>query len=275
MFSREFTRTIRIRVGSLLSWPVPPLEWTGHTDYVYSVSYSPNGTRVVSGSNDNMIRIWDAESGAVVGEPLKGHNGGVNSVAYSPDGRYIISGSYDRTIRIWDAETGAAVGNPLEVHTDSVSSIAYSPDGRHIISGSADRTIRIWNAETGSEPSETLMGHASLVRSIAYSSHRQHIVFGSSDNIPRKWDIFPHVSIQPSSCNPIRTFFCAKPDLGGWVRDSEGGLLYWVPHDCRESVHSLALLTMPLSARNRSVSLDFDHFAFGTSWTQIFKSTTS
>ena len=68
-------------MGSLLSWPAPPLEWTGHTEAIRSVSYSPNGTRVVTGSNDKTVQIWDAESGVVVGEPLAGHNGGVNSVA--------------------------------------------------------------------------------------------------------------------------------------------------------------------------------------------------
>src|SRR5258706_14842172 len=136
MCERNFTRPTKMRAGNLSSWPAPPLEWTGHTACVLSVSYSPNGARVVTGSDDHTIRIWDAESGAVVGEPLTGHTNLVSSVAYSPDGRHIISGSSDRTIRIWDAKTGAAVGNPLEGHTKSVTSVAYSPDGRHIISGS-------------------------------------------------------------------------------------------------------------------------------------------
>ena len=65
--------------------------------------------------------------------------------------------------------------------------------------------------------------------------------------------------------------FSVTPDKFGWVKDSEGGLLYWVPLDCRESVHSPAVMTIPLTSRNRSVSLDFDNFAFGTSWGQIFK----
>ncbi len=105
--SREFTKAINIRVGGLLSWPAPPLVWTGHASAVLCVSYSPNGTRIVTGSGDNTIRIWDAESGAVVCGPIMGHRASVRSIAHSPDGRRIISGSSDRTIRIWDAETGA------------------------------------------------------------------------------------------------------------------------------------------------------------------------
>ena len=65
--------------------------------------------------------------------------------------------------------------------------------------------------------------------------------------------------------------FRAKPDLDGWVRDSEGSLLYWVPHDHRTGLHLPALLTIPLTSHIRSSSLDFDNFAFGTTWTQIFK----
>ena len=169
MFSSWFTKTIRQRVGNLLSWPARPLEWTGHTQPVTSMSFSPNGTRIATGSVDKTIRIWDAEFGTVVGEPITGHNGDVNSIAYSPDGRYIISGSSDRTVRIWDAETGAAVGKPLERHTGSVSSVAYSPDGRHFISGSDDRTTQIWHAETGAPVGDPLKRHTGSVSSVAYS----------------------------------------------------------------------------------------------------------
>src|SRR6267154_1435672 len=126
MFDSEFTRAIKMRVGNLSSWPAPPLEWTGHTGPVRSASYSPNGARVVTGSHDHTIRIWDAESGVVVGEPLTGHNKRVNSVAYSPDGRHIISGSYDDTIRIWDAKTGTAVGEPLILLAEQLAAKAIS-----------------------------------------------------------------------------------------------------------------------------------------------------
>ena len=226
---------------------------------------------IISGSDDGTIRIWDAETGVPVGDPLEGHTDCVLSVAFSPDGWHIISGSTDCTIRIWDAETGVPVGDPLEGHADSVWSVAFSPDGRHIISGSFDRTIRTWDAEAHTAASKPLGGYTHTVQSIAYSPEEKHIVSGSYDNITRVLDTFPYPSIRPSSSNPTHPSFRAKPDKDGWVKDLGGGLLYWVPHECRKSVHSPAVMTIPLASRNGTVTLDFDDFAFGTSWSQIYK----
>ncbi len=132
-------------------------------------------------------------------------------------------------------------------------------------------TIRIWDAETGAAVGAPLEGHNDWVRSVAYSANGKYIVSGSDDRTIRVWDSFPRVSDEPSSYhNPTHPNFRAAPDADGWIRDLEGGLLYWVPPDCRQGLHSPALLTIPPTSRIRSVSLDFENFAFGTSWTQIF-----
>jgi WD40 repeat protein len=187
------------------------------------------------------------------------------SVAYSPDGRHITSGSWDNTIRIWNAETGSAIGKPLKGHNDCVQSAVYSSDGRYIISGSDDMTIRIWSAETGVAVAKTPEGHTHSVASIAYSPDEGHIAPGSSDRAIHGGLISTHS--YPSTSSTIQA---GRPDPEGWVRDSVGGLLYWVPQDCRAGLHSPALLTIPLTSPIRSVSLQFEEFVFGTSWTQIF-----
>jgi WD40 repeat protein len=75
---------------------VEPLE--GHTNWVFSVVFSWDGKCIVSGSRDQTIRVWDAETGEVVVGPLKGHTNSVSSVAFSQDCKCIASGSGDQTI---------------------------------------------------------------------------------------------------------------------------------------------------------------------------------
>jgi hypothetical protein len=106
--------------------------------------------------------------------------------------------------------------------------------------------------------------------SVAYSPNGQHIISGSSGNTILCGGVISREP--PPSCNPLHACFCSRPDSQGWVRDSDGGLLYWVPLDCRRGLHSPALITIPLISDIRSVSLDFEEFAFGTAWTQIFNS---
>ena len=74
----------------------------GHASPVTSASFSPDGTKVVSGSYDQTVRIWDAVTGECE-QTLEGHSSAVWSASFSPDGTKVVSGSRDETVRIWDA----------------------------------------------------------------------------------------------------------------------------------------------------------------------------
>jgi WD40 repeat protein len=86
-----------------------------------SVGFSPDGQRIVSGSYDKTICVWNAMTGEVVAGPFTGHTGYVMSVAFSPDGQQIVSGSGDKTICVWNAMTGEALAGPFTGHKDSVT----------------------------------------------------------------------------------------------------------------------------------------------------------
>ncbi len=131
----------------------------GHTGSVNSVSFSPDGTRIVTGSDDRTAKVWDARTGTALLE-LKGHTGGVTSVSFSPDGTRILTGSGDETAKVWDARTGTALLE-LKGHTGGVSSVSFSPDGTRILTGSGDRTAKVWDARTGTALLE-LKGHTEL-----------------------------------------------------------------------------------------------------------------
>ena len=160
----------------------------GHLVSVYSVAFSPDGRRIVSGSDDNTLRLWDAASGNTIGRPLRGHTGSVNSVAFSPDGRGLVSGSQDKTLRLWDAITGKPIAGALQGHTKGVLAVAFSPDGHQIASGSEDHTLRLWDAATGKQLGSPLRGHTSNVTSVAFSPDGHQIVSGSDDKTLRLWD---------------------------------------------------------------------------------------
>jgi serine/threonine protein kinase/TPR repeat protein len=159
---------------------------SGHGDRVYSAAYSPDGTRIVTASNDKTARIWDAHTGAQLAV-LWGHDNGVASAAYSPDGMRIVTASQDKTARIWDARTGAQL-TVLLGHGDRVYSAAYSPDGTRIVTTSYDKTARIWDAHTGAQLALLLVGHDYGVAFAAYSPDGTRIVTGSPDKTARIWD---------------------------------------------------------------------------------------
>ena len=78
-----------------------------------SVAFSPDSTRLATGSGDQTVRLWDAATGQPVGQPLTGHTDTVWGVAFSPDGTRLATGSGDQTVRLWDPATGQPVGAPL------------------------------------------------------------------------------------------------------------------------------------------------------------------
>ncbi|CAE6503413.1 unnamed protein product, partial [Rhizoctonia solani] len=169
-----------VRLWSVEKRTTASKPFMGHTSFVRSLQFSPNGSRLISGSSDNTIRVWDIECGTTAVGPFKGHTGLVSSIALSPDGSQIVSGSSDYTLRLWDARGGEMIGNPFGGHTLPIYSVDFSPSGTYVVSGGDDQTVRLWDIRT-SRQVESFVEHADIVRSVAFSPCGQSIASGSDD----------------------------------------------------------------------------------------------
>ena len=100
---------------------------TGHTAPVESVAFSPDGSRIVSGGDDETLRLWNADTGQPIGEPLTGHTAAVLSVAFSPDGKRIASGGDDRPCGCGTPPPAKPSARPLTGHTRAVQQRGVQP----------------------------------------------------------------------------------------------------------------------------------------------------
>ncbi|MCI4664975.1 MAG: TIR domain-containing protein, partial [Neomegalonema sp.] len=197
--------------------------FSGHSDDVTSVAFSPDGRRILTSSRDGTARLWLPEGEAFVvssdpndsvypvafspdgariltgsgtarlwdaasGKQLKvfsGNSSYVMSVAFSPDGARILTGSGDDMARLWDAASGKVL-KEFSGHSADVTSVAFSPDGTRILTGSDDKTARLWSLD--GKQLAVLSGHSEPVSSVAFSPDGSRILTGSSDNTARLWD---------------------------------------------------------------------------------------
>ena len=135
------------RVGAQEKLNIEVVPQIGHPYGVTSVAFSPDGTRLLSGSDDKTLKLWDAATGALL-RTFEGHSDQVRSVAFSPDGTRLLSGSDDRTLKLWDAATGAPL-RTFEGHLrTSVSRWRSRPTDAGAV-GSGGETLKLWDAATG------------------------------------------------------------------------------------------------------------------------------
>ncbi|XP_063277349.1 F-box/WD repeat-containing protein 7 isoform X1 [Prinia subflava] len=150
----------------------------GHDDHVITCLQFC-GNRIVSGSDDNTLKVWSAVTGKCL-RTLVGHTGGVWSSQMRDN--IIISGSTDRTLKVWNAETGECI-HTLYGHTSTVRCMHLHE--KRVVSGSRDATLRIWDIETG-QCLHVLMGHVAAVRCVQYDGRR--VVSGAYDFMVKVWD---------------------------------------------------------------------------------------
>ncbi|WP_192883602.1 trypsin-like peptidase domain-containing protein [Streptomyces xinghaiensis] len=221
------TADTRARLLSTLTAP-SRATLTGHTSPVSSVTVSPDGDTLATGSRDRTVRLWDLRTHRRLAT-LTGHGRSVGSVAFSPDGKTLASGGEDRTVRLWDVRTRrwsatlpGSTSSPVvfspggdvlatggeqgtvrlwDVRTrrplatlrshgrSSAPRVAFSPDGKTLVTGgSLERTVRLWDVRTHRQKA-TLKGHTGKVQSVAFSPDGKTLATGANDSTVHLWDV--------------------------------------------------------------------------------------
>jgi WD40 repeat protein len=163
------------------------LELEGHTSNVNSVAWNHDGSKILSGSNDKTLRIWDGTTGELL-NTLEGHSKSVESVAWNHDDSRIASASVDGTINFWDGVSCELLMTFVdETPLTSVPSLSWNYDSSKIASTSEDGKVRIWNVSTG-KLFLTLSGHTGWTQSASWNHDSNKIVSASRDKTIKIWN---------------------------------------------------------------------------------------
>ncbi len=165
----------------------------GHISKVNSVSFSPDGIYLASGSEDETVKIWDSHSGKLI-RTLSGHTDPVSSVSFRSDGKWLASGSWDKSVKIWDSHSGNLLRSFGEQsYSDtSVESVIFSPDGKKLASVYETGGVLIWDSYTGKRIGGLL--RIGDIMSISFSPDGEWIASGGShsadrhDSLVKIWD---------------------------------------------------------------------------------------
>ncbi len=163
-----------------------------HPSWVTCVAYSPNGNNIVTGGNDDKVKIW-SNTGTLLYTCI-GHTGDITSVKVTPDNNFVVSSSKDDKIKIWNISTGALV-KTISGHKNDVNGIDISPDGSKIVSASSDSTCKIWNFNTGSLITTFAVADSGAVISVAWSPSGDKIATGNIISDVVLWNIPATLSI--------------------------------------------------------------------------------
>ncbi len=167
------------------------LKFEEHTGPVRSVRFAGNGKLIVSGAQDNAVKVWDLESGRAI-KTFRGHDSAVRDCHMTNDGRSLLSCSEDQKTIRWSVDDYAEIqtlnGQKLDGHRDAILSAQFTPDGSQVLTTSRDRSAWLWNINSGTPEVIFQEGHRYLSSSALFLKEERFLATAAADNSVRLWN---------------------------------------------------------------------------------------
>ena len=160
-------------------------EFKEHKDRVFCLVFTNDGRKLISGSRDCNVIIWDVGQKTLI-KVLEGHTEAVNAVICIDD-EFIVSGSNDKTLMVWNIKTGEEEF-VLTGHNGPVLSLAFCKEDKLIASGSTDKCVKVWSFAKR-KLKRTLIAHNLAIQALCFTSDGKFLISGSNDTTLKIWDL--------------------------------------------------------------------------------------
>ncbi|WP_286763886.1 MULTISPECIES: c-type cytochrome domain-containing protein [Rhodopirellula] len=168
-----------------------------HTDWIYSVAYSPDGVLVASGDRSGGLFVWEADTGRLYLD-LAGHKGAIRSIAWRDDSNVLASASEDGTVKLWDVNSGKAIRS-INAGSGGVTAVQFDHKGQLVTAGK-DRKVRLWDAN-GKQLTETPAASEAVLE-VAITHDSSQMIYGDWTGSVRMSAVADPKKIQELAANP-------------------------------------------------------------------------
>jgi WD40 repeat protein len=157
----------------------------GHSDTVFGVSFSPDGTKLASCGADKFVKVWEVPTGKLL-KSFEGHTNHVMDVGWKPDGKFLASGGADNNVKIWDYEKGEQ-SRTINAHQKQVTRLTFIGKTPTFLTTSGDQLVKMWNAENGGNM-RSFSGGTDFLYAVSASSDGKLVAAGGEEGIVRLYN---------------------------------------------------------------------------------------